>query len=142
MSTFDAILLAVDQSGPSDRAVEVARDLATLSRGTVHLLHIREIEVIVGKAGGTFELETDEDVETLLQKEISVLRDGNVKMSVDVRRAHESEAARTIIEVADEVGAGIVVMGSRGQSALAALVLGSTAYKVLHTAHRPVLIVP
>lgn len=142
MTTFDTILLAVDQSEPSDRAVDVARDLAAMSGGTVHLLHVREIEVIVGKAGGMFELETDEDVESLLEKEISVLREGNVKLTVDVRRAHESEAARTIVEVADEVGAGVVVMGSRGQSPLAALVLGSTAYKVLHAARRPVLIVP
>jgi nucleotide-binding universal stress UspA family protein len=42
---------------------------------------------------------------------------------------------------AQEHGAGVIVMGSRGRGDLAGLVLGSTAHKVIHLADRPVLIV-
>lgn len=143
MSQFDPILLAVDKSAPSDRAVLAARDLATLSGGTVHVLHVREVDVATGgKVPGTYERESDEDVESLLGKELAALREKDVKVTVDVRWARDAEAARAIVDVAEEIGAGVVVMGSRGQSPLAALVVGSTAYKVLHAARRPVMIVP
>jgi len=142
MTDFSTILLAVDQSEQSDHAVEVARDLATLSGGSVHLLHIREIEVIVGKSGGSFEMETDDDVESLLAKELSVLRAGAVKVTVDVKRVHKADVARSIVETADHIGAGVIVMGSRGESPFTALMLGSTTYKVLHATHRPVIVTP
>jgi nucleotide-binding universal stress UspA family protein len=45
---------------------------------------------------------------------------------VDAARAHD---------------AGVIVMGSRGRSDLAGLVLGSTAHKVIHLSDRPVLVV-
>ena len=41
---YDKILVAVDQSPVSDRAVLAARDLALLSRGEVWVLHLREFE--------------------------------------------------------------------------------------------------
>jgi nucleotide-binding universal stress UspA family protein len=142
VTAFNVILLAVDQSGPSDRAVEAARDLALLSGGTVHLLHMREIEVIVGKSGGSFELETDADVEALVAKETAVLRSSNIKMTVDVRRVHKADVASAIVDLADRIDADIIVMGSRGESPFTALMLGSTTYKVLHATRRPVLITP
>jgi nucleotide-binding universal stress UspA family protein len=50
-------------------------------------------------------------------------------------------AAGEIVADTIELGCGVIVMGSRGRSDLAGLVLGSTAHKVIHLADRPVLIV-
>ena len=47
---YDKILVAVDQSPVSDRAVLAARDLAELSKGEVWVLHLREFE-LGGRAG-------------------------------------------------------------------------------------------
>ena len=44
---YDKILVAVDHSEISDRAVLAARDLAVLSKGEVWVLHLREREVAV-----------------------------------------------------------------------------------------------
>jgi len=44
---FDKILVAVDHSEVSDRALDAARDLALLSQGEVWVLHLREREVAV-----------------------------------------------------------------------------------------------
>ena len=46
-----------------------------------------------------------------------------------------------LIELADELDASAIVVGSRGRSTLAATVLGSVSTGVLHHAHRPVLVV-
>jgi nucleotide-binding universal stress UspA family protein len=47
----------------------------------------------------------------------------------------------TLLEVAHELDASVIVAGSRGRSAIAAAVLGSVSTGILHHARRPVLIV-
>ncbi|MEX2646246.1 MAG: universal stress protein, partial [Gaiellaceae bacterium] len=51
------------------------------------------------------------------------------------------EPAAKIVETADELGADLIVIGTRNGSALERLVLGSTSTKVLHHAHCDVLVV-
>src|SRR3954471_20395076 len=49
---------------------------------------------------------------------------------------------RTIVEVADELDAGLIVCGTRGLGGLRSMVLGSVSRAVLQHAGRPVLIAP
>jgi nucleotide-binding universal stress UspA family protein len=49
---------------------------------------------------------------------------------------------RTIVDVADELDAGLIVCGTRGLSGVRSLVLGSVSRAVLQHAGRPVLIAP
>jgi nucleotide-binding universal stress UspA family protein len=48
----------------------------------------------------------------------------------------------TIVDVADELDATLIVTGSRGMGGIKSLLLGSTSDRVLHHARRPVLVVP
>ncbi len=57
-------------------------------------------------------------------------------------RVEEGTPWKTILRVADEIDADVIVMGTRTHSAMGQFLLGSTANRVMHNSKRPVLIVP
>jgi nucleotide-binding universal stress UspA family protein len=137
---YDKILVAVDQSPVSDRAVLAARDLAQLSNGEVWVLHLREFE-LGGRAGALAPHETPSEANAEVAASVEILTQAGVKAHGMVRNSMYGHAARAIVADAIELGCGIIVMGSRGRGDLAGLVIGSTTHKVLHLTDRPVLIV-
>ncbi len=54
----------------------------------------------------------------------------------------EHGVATAIIDAADEHDVALVVMGTRGNTGIRSLLLGSVSHSVAHHAHRPLLIVP
>jgi nucleotide-binding universal stress UspA family protein len=137
---YDKILVAVDHSEISNRAVAAARDLALLSKGEVLVLHLREREVLA-KSGITIAGEPADEASAWVAAAVDKLTAAGVRAHGEVDTTLYGYAARNIVEVAAEHGADVIVMGSRGRGDLAGLVLGSTAHKVIHLADRPVLIV-
>jgi nucleotide-binding universal stress UspA family protein len=137
---YDKILVAVDQSPASDRAVLAARDLAELSKGEVWVLHLREFE-LGGRAGALAPHESPGEAQAEVAASIETLTQAGVKAHGRVRNTMYGHAAREIVADAIELDCGVIVMGSRGRGDLAGLVIGSTAHKVIHLADRPVLIV-
>ena len=62
-----------------------------------------------------------------------------------VSKAAERDSAtvwRTIVDVAAEHDAGVVVVGARGLSGAASALLGSVSHGLVHNSPRPVLVVP
>jgi nucleotide-binding universal stress UspA family protein len=137
---FDKILVAVDHSEISDRALDAARDLALLSRGEVWVLHLREREVAV-KTGVSLSDESMDEARAAVAAAVDKLTAAGVKAYGDVGTTLFGYAARNIVDDAKEHDVDVIVMGSRGRGDLAGLILGSTAHKVIHLADRPVLIV-
>jgi nucleotide-binding universal stress UspA family protein len=137
---YDKILVAVDHSKISDRAVLAARDLALLSKGEVWVLHLREREIAV-KTGLAMMNETEADANAAVAASVDKLTEAGVKAHGEVRTTLFGYAARDIVDDAIAHDAGVIVMGSRGRSDLAGFILGSTAHKVIHLTDRPVLIV-
>jgi nucleotide-binding universal stress UspA family protein len=138
---YDTILVAVDRSEASDRAVAAACDLARSTGDSIRLVHVLERVMVGARGGGNYELEEPEEVRELLSKEIAAVTAAAIPVTAEVRHATVGHAAREIVDAAAANGAGLIVMGSRGRSELAALLVGSTAFKVLHLVDRPVLVV-
>ncbi len=64
--------------------------------------------------------------------------DQNVRVE---HRLEEGEAPKRILEVAQEIQAGLIIMGTHGRTGLGRLLLGSVAEQVLRRASCPVLTV-
>jgi len=69
----------------------------------------------------------------------SPLRDAPVSYET---RVVEGAAASTLMQVADDVDALMIVVGRRGESGVAELLLGSVPRTLTHQSARPVLVVP
>lgn len=54
----------------------------------------------------------------------------------------ERSPAHGLVELAADLDARVIVVGTRGESPLRGALLGSTPHKLLHLADRPVLVVP
>lgn len=136
---YERLLVAVDHSGISERVIAAARDLAQLAGSEVWVMHVRERESM-GR-GGTMEVETTGEAQSTLDMAVAGLADAGIKAHGEMRHTIYGYAAREIVDSAAEHEAGTIVMGSKGRGDLAGLVLGSTAHKVIHLAHVPVLVV-
>lgn len=70
-------------------------------------------------------------------EENEMLSEGSVQSRVE-----EGTPWKTILRVADDIDADVIVMGTRTHSAVGQFLLGSTANKVMQNSKRPILIVP
>ena len=136
---YDKILMAVDRSDATERVISAAHELASLSDGEVWVLHVREKEVM--PRGGFALLESGEEAQAIAEHAAQELHDSGVKAHYEVRNTIYGQAGREIVDVARAHDADIIVMGSRGRSDLAGLVLGSTVHKVIQLTDRPVLVI-
>jgi nucleotide-binding universal stress UspA family protein len=54
----------------------------------------------------------------------------------------ERDPAHGLVELADQRDARLIVVGTRGESAILGALLGSTPHKLLQVSDRPVVVVP
>ena len=128
---FEQILLAVDGSEYDRKALGATKELAKLADATVRVVHVRQSDVI----------EEREEASRLLDAVVADLVSGGIKATGTVRSSWTAFVALEILKEAEEWGAEVIVMGCRGVSDLAGLIIGSTAHKVLHLGQLPVLLV-
>ena len=134
------ILLAVDAARHVSAAAEMARDFSRDSGDKVVVLHVHEFAV--GRFGRIRVDCADGEGERLVRDIASSLRNAGISAKTEIREANFGHVARVILDAADEHDVRMIVVGSRGRTDLPYLPLGSVSHRLLHGAHRPVLIVP
>jgi nucleotide-binding universal stress UspA family protein len=134
---YERLLVPIDHSESTKHVLAAAKELAAMSKGEVWVMHLREREVM---RGGAIPSESDQEAIAGVDAAVQMLSDAGITAHGVVDDAIFGHAARYIVEAADKHDVGLIVMGSRGRSDLAGLVLGSTTHKVIHLTHRPVLV--
>jgi nucleotide-binding universal stress UspA family protein len=135
---FNKIVWATDGSETADRALEAAKPL---TQDGATLLAVHSVEYIVSK-GTTPQDVDEEDTQAKIAKQVSELVQQGVNASLKVVEGGVTGAAHTVARVAQEEGADLIVVGTRGRTPLAGLLLGGVTQRLLHLAPCPVLVVP
>ena len=137
---FKTIIWATDGSETADRALPYARGLAEGKDKALVVVHVKEL--LVGRAGG-YPVHPDEDeLVAKIEAQVEEIRKSGVAAMFKVVTAATHGPAHFVAEVAREVEADVIVVGTRGHGPLAGAILGSVAQHLLHDARCPVLAVP
>jgi nucleotide-binding universal stress UspA family protein len=156
MSIFPTkILLATDGSKEAELAARTAADLAQKTGSELHLVHVFGIAPwypIYPEATdpGGVELENpvlEEELENLSEQRAREILDTEVEKvrsaGGTVAQAHLKEGGvpHEIVALAEDLGVGLIVVGSRGLGGIRRALMGSVSKSVVKHAHCPVLVV-
>jgi len=139
--TSGRIVVGVDGSDGADAALQWAVEEARLRDATVVAVHVWHLPY-VGEAAGMAALSVSGDeFETGARAVLdgAVARFGG-EAGIETRLG-KGDAAGTLLRVAEDVDADLLVVGSRGRGGFAGLLLGSVSQQVSHHAPCPVVIV-
>ncbi len=137
------IVVPVDFSEHSEVALQTAIGLAKQSKATLHLLH--SYPIYVGDLSPyAFSLppNMDRDVRDAAATQLGQWAEKAKAQGVGVETTlTPTPACQATVELADEIHADLIVIGTRGLSGLKHVMLGSIAERTVRTAHCPVLTV-
>jgi nucleotide-binding universal stress UspA family protein len=136
-----AIVVGTDGSAGAERALRRAVDIAKSTGARLHLVTAYPDgsyrEAISGTAR-TAPIDLREAAEGVLAREASHAQSEGVDVETQAR---EGDPAQVLIDVAEAVGAELIVVGARGLTGLQRWLLGSVSSKLSHHAHCDVMIV-
>jgi nucleotide-binding universal stress UspA family protein len=138
---FRRILFANEGSSAADRALLYVEHLARQENAEVLVLHVYEVpnRYVTVDAYEDLAASFDRAAHAVVDDAVDELLKGGVSALGLVR---QGPAAQTILEVANEENVSLIVLGTRGPSHAAELLLGSVSTEVLRFARCPVLAVP
>jgi nucleotide-binding universal stress UspA family protein len=137
---FSTIIWATDGSAGADHALGYARDLARATGADLVVVHGQELSAARSSIGYTRRAD-EEDLEAKINRQAAEMTDSGIPVSIKVIGGH-AHPATLIADVAQDIAADLVVVGTRGHTPLAGLMLGSVTDRLLHILHCPVLAVP
>jgi nucleotide-binding universal stress UspA family protein len=142
---YDRILVGIDGSEVSLLALEQAVDLARQLGSEITVVSvINEMKMPFSAEFGLWARESHDNlirkVLESLNSAILKIREIHPELKVEAR-IEEGRPAAKIIEIADNEGFDLIVIGRRGYGLVDHLIMGSVSSEVVRTSHSPVLIV-
>jgi len=138
------ILVPVDFTDTSDRALSYAVELARKFDASISVMHAYQIPVYGFPADGAFITAADvaAQISTAAQGRLDAMIESqklsNIPMGGILR---DGIAWEEINAVAQEIKADLIIIGTHGRRGLARALLGSVAENVIRTAKIPVLVI-
>ena len=150
MSIFPTkILLATDGSEEAQLAFASAVELSEKTGSELHVVYVGHMPLVSYESPGATTLDPDlqrrihegaeQEARTMLEE--LVRRVGQSDGEVAEIHARLGRPDAEIVGLADELGAGLIVLGSRGLGPLRRALVGSVSDSVVRHAHCPVLVV-
>jgi nucleotide-binding universal stress UspA family protein len=138
---YKKIIWATDGSAASDAALPQVRELAGANGTAVVVLHCNE--TMVGPRTYGLDEKVDEpEIQEKIKRQATELEAEGLEVTTEFVGGHTGIAAHAIAEAAKEDGADLIVVGTRGHTALGGLLLGSVTQRLLQVSPCPVLAVP
>jgi nucleotide-binding universal stress UspA family protein len=138
MSVFPTkILLATDGSEDARRATEASADLAGKSGSELHVVHVWHD--VPGFAHAFVKRELRRQGQEILDEQVQKIEaSGGTVTRAHLRGGRTSDE---VIELSEELGVGLLVVGSRGLGTVRRILIGSHSEEIVHHARVPVLVV-
>ena len=143
MKTIEKMLVAVDFSEDADPVLDAAVEFAKQFRAEIHLVHAFDVriplvtpyEVAIPTAF------IEEAREAAVSKLDALIRKAAAEGIAATSHLSEVPAASAIVDLAEELGVDLIIMGTRGHTGLKHVLLGSVAERTLRHAPCSVLTV-
>ena len=138
---FSVIVVGTDGSETAGTAVALAVQIATENRAKLHLVAgVRSPKAVTVPAGGVQAMDQSSEahLRNAAQRMLENVADGIEGLDVEKHTA-VGDPAEAIVRRADEIGADLIVVGSKGMRG-SRRVLGSVPNRVAHKAGCNVLI--
>ena len=146
MSIFPTkILLATDSSEEATLAAKTAADIAQKTGSELHIVHAKPVPVYIDPASDR--VSDVRGAEENIKLEAQQLLDTQVEQikaaggTVAQTHVRLGRPAQEIVNLADKIAAGLIVVGSRGLGGIRRALMGSVSDSVVRHAHCPVMVV-
>ena len=138
----ETILLATDGSEGAEHAARAAIDLSKRTEAKLHAAHARvplPHFAYPSLVSARYHPPYEEGARRILDEQVGRIEQAGGPVS----GAHlvEGRPADAILDLAERIGADLIVVGSRGLGSIKSLLIGSVSLGVVHHADRPVLVV-
>jgi nucleotide-binding universal stress UspA family protein len=140
---FRRILVAVDGSDTSNRALLAAIELARESHAELRLVHVLD-DIALARAGAAdaaLRHQIRQEGRCVLERALAIAEADDVEAATELLERPGARLGEVVAAHAREWPADLVVIGTHGRRGAARLLLGSGAEQVLRLSPVPVLIV-
>jgi nucleotide-binding universal stress UspA family protein len=139
---FTKVMWATDGSEHADRAMPLAVQTAKADGAELHVVHV--VEKLAGPRAANLDAFANEDeIKAKVEQQAqSIAAENGLKTSIHIVVGVGGRIGDRIAEIAQDAGADLIVVGTRGHGALGAFVLGGVTQRLLHVSPCPVLAVP
>ncbi len=133
------ILLATDGSEEAMLAASAAAELAKATDSELHVVTVGPFLPTIFAATEEEPARMAREARRTLDEQVRRIRAGH--RTVTQAHLRLGGSAEEIVALAEDVGAGLVVMGSRGRGGIRRALMGSASERVVRHAHCPVMVV-
>ena len=137
---FKNILIAVDGSDYSNKALTYAKNIAETYRAALWLVHVlaHTSELLGYDDYEKLYARRKHEGQSVLDDAIAELGEANFEIHQELLEGPEPDS---ILSCAQKNKADLIIMGTRGMGALKGLLVGSVSRKVIHLSSCPVMVV-